>query len=1121
MLAQLVALGTSFATGFTALALQGALIAYSIYETRRQRKKLRDARENSIRDRVVTIRSSNAPIQLPYGTTPVPALQLTKPFTHGDDRRFLSVPLALAGDEINAITDILFDGESIGPLDARGYVQAGSKYFWTRQAVATHRVDAAPASGGVIELEHTPVRIESVAYETTDNVTAYLDAGPGGYLYTGRSFALTTDLAQGRPLVITYKFSTPQRDLYTDPDFDGVSTTLPNTPIRVISVTYRYFPADDPGVTEGSTRLLSLTPEVDPGVIGDPEYTVSGAVVSIGAGVTLQASPNGDPQLEVLYEFEQDGVALVRVKKFLGSAAGERDPDLEVASAGVWTSAHLRKGVPGINVTIQYDEDYFPAGMPEITAVVEGFKLYDPRTGTTAFSNNPALAAAHYLTHVHGWNLPTTAIDWDSVAEAADDCDELVEYADGQTHARYTVDGVLYCDADVRSNVDTIAAAMAGWVNTTTGLITVRAAKARDVVATLGDDQLAGPIEVRVSLPYRDLFNHVQGQFINPDKRWAIDDFPVYPNDDAHPYVVEDGGRRITRDLAPFDLTTNVYRAQRLAKLALFRARQPLQEISVWSTAAARLQPGDVIEVDRELFGWDGKRFIIHEWNLDPVRMRVQLTIQEDAAEIYAVDYNEYTTPDPTPNTTLPDPRSVPPLTGVALSSGAGLYNLLPDGTAEPYLRFRWDRVENSAVLKGGYIELLWKRANAVDWGRVKIQPTDTEFRLAGPRRGEAINWQLRAVNGREVRSEGNFGTHVMAANTPAAGPLERGGNLVINSAFAWPMYGWEWGPGSAGATFRRPDAAERRLGAAHNAEIYSDDLGAAPGYLSQTFDVAGLRRYAFRVLAMARSANVELEVLGEARISSTLWEEVFRWRTPAITPEDCGEDPRSRDSYVPLVFKQDREDGSLLLGLGGRFLASSISGRAPERIVVSVVPSANNGDEADLSVFLLEPQFNELPVGVNEIPIWTPGSAQQPTFDARTGGTVDVPITTPFGVTYADDLGELSVRGGGRLYIRLEARVRMTSVEDKAGFAELYYSQNLSGQAGSGGRIVAMPASGIGTEFRSYGVYEKDLGVYTEGLHTFRISAGSRPDTGNGATVPPDLVIEAWTASLFFREVD
>ncbi|MDQ5879123.1 MAG: hypothetical protein QG638_1858, partial [Pseudomonadota bacterium] len=63
------------------------------------------------------------------------------------------------------------------------------------------------------------------------------------------------------------------------------------------------------------------------------------------------------------------------------------------------------------------------AGM-EIAAIINGKKLYDPRSGLTVWGDNPALALADFLSStVYGMGL---SVDWASVTTVANACDELV-----------------------------------------------------------------------------------------------------------------------------------------------------------------------------------------------------------------------------------------------------------------------------------------------------------------------------------------------------------------------------------------------------------------------------------------------------------------------------------------------------------------------------------------------------------------------------------------------------------------------------------------------------------------------------------------------------------------------
>lgn len=61
------------------------------------------------------------------------------------------------------------------------------------------------------------------------------------------------------------------------------------------------------------------------------------------------------------------------------------------------------------------------SGSLTIAADVHGRKVYDPRTGLTAYSNNPALVYADLL--VTYGKVPTGSIDWTAIANAANICD--------------------------------------------------------------------------------------------------------------------------------------------------------------------------------------------------------------------------------------------------------------------------------------------------------------------------------------------------------------------------------------------------------------------------------------------------------------------------------------------------------------------------------------------------------------------------------------------------------------------------------------------------------------------------------------------------------------------------
>ena len=235
MFAALLSLVLAKAPVWVSLLVQGAFVVAGIVESRRRAKRDRQSREAAARDRIVTVRSTNAPEYAVYGLARVGGVMVHLPFTHGEHHRYASVTIALAPHEIESIEDVYLDGESIGPLDANGYVQDGSPYFWKRFEAATHRVDSAPAKDAIIELPHKPSKIETVSF-TTETGSA-ISIPSGEYELNGNAFKLKTDAAQGQALTIDYQHAPPQKKAYTDSSFNGTTVTLPEATVIVLPET--------------------------------------------------------------------------------------------------------------------------------------------------------------------------------------------------------------------------------------------------------------------------------------------------------------------------------------------------------------------------------------------------------------------------------------------------------------------------------------------------------------------------------------------------------------------------------------------------------------------------------------------------------------------------------------------------------------------------------------------------------------------------------------------------------------------------------------------------------------------------------------------------------------------
>ncbi len=148
-----------------------------------------------------------------------------------------------------------------------------------------------------------------------------------------------------------------------------------------------------------------------------------------GRNVTLTGLTVG--RNVVIYYQTANGTTLARVRKYLGAPGQSADAGMMTNFPGTWTANHKASGIAYLIIEMDYDQNAFIGGVPSVSAVVRGMKCFDPRTGTTAWTENPALHARALATHSLAGALPTTCIDDASVSAAANICDTTTTYTVG------------------------------------------------------------------------------------------------------------------------------------------------------------------------------------------------------------------------------------------------------------------------------------------------------------------------------------------------------------------------------------------------------------------------------------------------------------------------------------------------------------------------------------------------------------------------------------------------------------------------------------------------------------------------------------------------------------------
>ena len=353
----------------------------------------------------------------------------------------------------------------------------------------------------------------------------------------------------------------------------------------------------------------------------------------------------------------------VRIKTYLGTTAQTADADLisETASLtdGIWSVNHRLQGIAYIYIRFKYNADAFPNGVPAVSAKIRGKKVFDPRTSTTAWSDNPALCIRDYLTSDYGLSQTSGRIDDTLVDAAADICDQTVE-----GEKRYTCNGSFTTGLEPSTIVTNLLTSMGGLLWYGQGQWRMKAAAWTTPAVTFDEDDLRSNISLSTRHSRRDNFNTVKGTFAGDETDWQPTDYPEV-TDPA--FLTADNNLSNVLDF-PLPFTSSSLTAQRVARIALNRNREQLTFNAAFGMRAFQVQVGDFVYINNTRFGWTNKAFEIVEWNFgltDGLDIQVNMTLREISEGVFTEAAGETFEQN---NTTLPNGfRTVP--FGLSLSS--------------------------------------------------------------------------------------------------------------------------------------------------------------------------------------------------------------------------------------------------------------------------------------------------------------------------------------------------------------------------------------------------------------------------------------------------------------------
>ena len=380
--------------------------------------------------------------------------------------------------------------------------------------------------------------------------------------------------------------------------------------------------------------------------------------------------------------------------------SGSHDQTVDAALAAIFPDfADAMRFTSYSYLRFKYNQDLY-AGFPQVTAVIEGRELFDPRDGSIAYSTNPALVWRDFKTHPrYGGGIAGSLINSQSVEDAATWC----------VNNGYTFNGVIADRQSFLDNLEDILMSFRGeeiWSGGQYKLLIqtystpVMSLDERDIkidesgLNAIGI-QTAGiqdsPTRVRVT------FGDVLNNYIANYAYW-----PQVP-------IIVSEGVELDRETKEVELIgiVDYTQALKIAKYLFLRARWSRSFSASVHPRLLALELGDMVQVSHNTALPLGS--IPEDWSNKVLRVssasvsqdnQIIVVFGEESSDIYDDAVSE-TTPHYAYNTTTPSLFDIPPDPD-NLTYNTGADEETPK-TVDAYLDFIWDNMGDGLDYKIRY----------------------------------------------------------------------------------------------------------------------------------------------------------------------------------------------------------------------------------------------------------------------------------------------------------------------------------------------------------------------------------------------------------------------------------
>lgn len=528
------------------------------------------------------------------------------------------------------------------------------------------------------------------------------------------------------------------------------------------------------------------------------EYSLAGDVLTI---------TDFEPGVEYTFSYEYNvfsSVANIRWK--LGDPAQQADSRLKSLFPGVWTDYHQGIGIAYLIGEFQYDETAFPSGLVNVTALIRGAKIYDPRTLTTAWSENPAIMMRHVALHPQfGKRSSISATEDARIIAAANACDATIAYDGNNLVPTYRAATIVPFGATAREVFDDLAQAMGGQWAYAQGEIFVRAGVYQSPVLALTDADLAvvqrtndgsvsqNPITISTHRARNEKVNSVVARIWDQAANYVMT--PISPMK-IQAYITADGAE-LTQEVTMPAVFFN-YQAFHVSGIMLRDSRDPLTVTLPFKLRAYPIELFDTVTLTLSRYGWSAKEFIVLGRTFFPDGY-VLLTLKETAAAIYQWS-SGFVPSGFADNTNLPQPWDIVAPSVTSVTSLEADLIVQSDGTVINAVRVTWNPIQDASVrTHASGVEIQYQVLPETTWRSVVVSGSETSVLIPGIKDNAYAVFRARSRNSVAV-SDWGFQVTIQV-NGKAAKPPNLTSLTIAGTVLSWTLPGRV--PDLAGFVFR------------------------------------------------------------------------------------------------------------------------------------------------------------------------------------------------------------------------------------------------------------------------------------------------------------------------------